>query len=216
MLNMDFSQKVIINTDKQEWVQSPKPGVWRKPLAREEAERGHATSIVRYDPGASFNEHGHPLGEEIFVLKGTFSDESGDYEEGTYFRNPEGFRHTPFSTQGCEILVKLHQFQPGDDAHIQVEPAAQQWEQLDNGLEQLDLHAYGTERVALIRWPAGLEIAQHQHSGGEEVYVVDGMFADEFGAYPAGTWMRSPIGSKHSPRAEKKSLLWIKVGHLSQ
>jgi hypothetical protein len=28
------------------------PGVWRKPLAREEAERGRTTSIVRFDPGS--------------------------------------------------------------------------------------------------------------------------------------------------------------------
>ena len=214
MLNMDFNQIVIINTNEQEWVQSPKPGVWRKPLAREEAERGHATSIVRYDPGASFNEHGHPLGEEILVLKGTFSDETGDYEAGTYFRNPEGFRHSPFSLQGCEILVKLHQFQTGDDAHVQVAATAQSWQQLDNGLQQLDLHEHRTEKVALIRWPAGLEFRQHEHHGGEEVYVIDGRFADESGIYPPGTWMRLPIGSIHSPRAEMDTLLWIKVGHL--
>ena len=47
MINMDFSQAVTINTAEQDWVASPKAGVWRKPLAREEAERGHATSIVK-------------------------------------------------------------------------------------------------------------------------------------------------------------------------
>ena len=56
MLNMDFSQQVIINTHQQDWQPSPKEGVWRKPLAREDKERGHATSIVRYDPGAHFSE----------------------------------------------------------------------------------------------------------------------------------------------------------------
>ncbi len=76
------------------------PGVSRKPLAREDAERGHATSIVRYDLGASFSEHLHPLGEEILVLEGTFSDQTGDYPAGTYFRNPEGFRHVPFRGAG--------------------------------------------------------------------------------------------------------------------
>ena len=50
MLNLDFGKKVVINTHAQDWIQSPLAGVWRKPLAREEAERGHATSIVRYDP----------------------------------------------------------------------------------------------------------------------------------------------------------------------
>ena len=104
MLNMDFSKRVVIDTQYQDWVASPMAGVWRKPLAREEAERGHATSIVRYEPGASFSLHDHPKGEEILVLQGTFSDESGDYPAGCYFRNPEGFRHAPFSQDGCIIM----------------------------------------------------------------------------------------------------------------
>ena len=53
MLNMDFSQRVVIDTNNQQWVPSPKAGVWRKPLAREEAERGHATSIVEVRQGIS-------------------------------------------------------------------------------------------------------------------------------------------------------------------
>lgn len=81
MLNMQFDRPVVIDTNKVDWQQSPRPGVWRKLLAREEAERGHATSIVRYDPGAAFATHGHPLGEEILVLAGTFSDEHGHLGE---------------------------------------------------------------------------------------------------------------------------------------
>ena len=88
MINMDFDQHVVVNTVSQDWQASPASGVWRKPLAREDAERGHATSIVRYDPGASFTAHNHPKGEEILVLEGVFSDETGDYPSGTYFRNP--------------------------------------------------------------------------------------------------------------------------------
>ena len=83
MLNMDFSQNVVINTTEQAWVASPLAGVWRKPLAREDAERGHATSIVKYEAGASCTSHEHPLGEEIFVLEGTFSDETVDYSAGS-------------------------------------------------------------------------------------------------------------------------------------
>ena len=91
MLNMDFTERIVIETQNQDWQVSPMPGVLRKPLAREDAERGHATSIVRYEPGASFSEHGHPLGEEILVLEGTFSDQTGDYPAGTYFRNRKAF-----------------------------------------------------------------------------------------------------------------------------
>jgi anti-sigma factor ChrR (cupin superfamily) len=80
---MEFDRQVVIDTNRLDWQASPRPGIWRKPLAREEAERGHATSIVRYDPGAAFTAHGHPLGEEILVLDGVFSDESGSYGAGT-------------------------------------------------------------------------------------------------------------------------------------
>ena len=87
---MDFSQCIVMNTNEQGWIASPIPGVWRKPPAREEAERGHATSIVKYEPGATFSRHNHPGGEEIYVLEDTFPDETGDYPAGTYFQNPNG------------------------------------------------------------------------------------------------------------------------------
>jgi hypothetical protein len=38
MINMEFSKRVVVDSNSQEWVASPKPDVWRKPLAREDAE----------------------------------------------------------------------------------------------------------------------------------------------------------------------------------
>ena len=216
MLNMDFSQRVVINTALQEWVPSPMPGVWRKPLAREEAERGHATSIVRYEAGASFSPHDHPLGEEILVLEGIFSDETGDYPAGTYFRKPEGFRHAPFSKDGCVILVKLHQFQTSDTKHVVVDTNETVFQPGTGNLEVLSLHQHGTEQVALVSWPAGERFQPHSHFGGEEIYVISGELQDEHGRYPGGSWIRSPHLSNHFPFAEEATLIWVKVGHLPQ
>ncbi len=117
MLNVDFSKQVTIDTNQLSWISSPAVGVSRKPLARAEAEKGHATSIVRYEAGAFFKTHFHPLGEEILVLEGTFSDENGDYGVGTYLRNPPGSSHAPFSREGCVLFVKLHQFSETDTTH---------------------------------------------------------------------------------------------------
>ncbi len=214
MYNMDFSERVVIDTRSQDWVASPMPGVWRKPLAREDAERGHATSIVRYDPGSRFRAHDHPLGEEILVLSGTFSDETGDYPAGTYFRNPEGFRHAPFSDEGCELLVKLHQFQPDDNAHVVVDTLRAAFQPGHGELQVLPLHQHGTEQVALVRWPAGARFQPHAHHGGEEIYVIEGELLDEHGSYPAGTWIRSPHLSTHNPFVTQDTLIWVKVGHL--
>lgn len=215
MLNMDFSQRVVINANLSEWVASPLSGVWRKPLAREDAERGHATSIVRYDAGARFSRHDHPLGEEIFVLEGTFSDETGDYPAGTYFRNPEGFLHAPFSQEGCVLLVKLHQFQPDDRSHVCIDTNTAEWMPGDGNLQVLPLHEWNSESVAMVRWPAGEHFQSHEHVGGEEIYVISGELIDEHGRYAAGNWIRNPHMSKHNPYVEQDTLIWVKVGHLS-
>lgn len=214
MINMDFSQRIHINTAQLDWQASPREGVWRKPLAREDAERGHATSIVRYDPGSRFHAHDHPQGEEILVLEGIFSDETGDYPAGTYFRNPEGFRHAPFSDEGCVILVKLHQFQEGDGAHVVIDTRATPWQPGIGNLQVMHLHEFQGESTALVRWPAGEKFQRHSHFGGEEIYVISGELIDEHGRYPAGSWLRSPHLSEHFPYAQEETLIWVKVGHL--
>lgn len=213
-LNMDFEQRVVIDTNEQEWVASPKQGVWRKPLAREDAEQGHATSIVKYEPGASFSEHNHPLGEEILVLDGVFSDHTGDYPAGTYFRNPKGFVHAPFSEQGCTLLVKLHQFQSSDTAQVKIDTNNTQWLQGQGGLQVNPLHQHEGENVALVKWPEGEIFQPHRHFGGEEVFVLSGEFKDEHGNYPAGTWIRSPHMSLHHPFVDQPTIIWVKTGHL--
>ena len=214
MLNMDFEQLVVIRSQEQDWQASPKAGVWRKPLAREATEHGHATSIVRYDAGARFSEHLHPKGEEILVLQGTFSDEQGDYPEGTYLRNPEGSSHQPFSKNGCTLLVKLHQFQNGDQEQIVIDSHSADWLPGHGNLQVLPLHSYQGESTALVKWPAGERFVSHVHPGGEEIFVITGEFRDEHGRYPAGSWIRSPHMSRHHPFVEQDTLIFVKVGHL--
>jgi anti-sigma factor ChrR (cupin superfamily) len=152
--------------------------------------------------------------KKSWCWKGIFSDETGDYHAGTYFRNPEGFRHAPFSAEGCVILVKLHQFQPGDTAHVVLDTETSAWRPGQGSLQVMPLHECQGESTALVRWPAGEQFQPHQHFGGEEIYVVSGEFIDEFGRYPAGTWMRSPHLSQHCPYVEQETVIWVKVGHL--
>ena len=214
MLNMNFENRVVIHTLTQEWQASQMKGVLRKPLAREEAERGHATSIVRYEAGASFNKHEHPLGEEILVLEGVFSDETGDYPAGCYLRNPEGFAHAPFSKNGCLLLVKLHQFNDDDNEHVRIDTHNTPWLPGIGSLEVMPLHSFKGESTALVHWPAGEKFQPHVHPGGEEIYVLKGEFIDEHGRYGEGTWIRSPHMSHHNPYVEQDTIILVKVGHL--
>lgn len=214
MLNMDFSQRVVININDMDWEPSPAKGVMRKPLAREQKESGHATSIVRYEAGSRFSSHVHPRGEEILVLEGTFSDENGDYPAGTYIRNPPGSAHSPFSNEGCVLLVKLEQFATGDDKETRIHTHTGPWLPGQGNLEVMPLHDFEGEHTALVKWPANEHFAPHRHFGGEEILVLSGTFQDEFGAYPALSWLRSPHLSEHDPFVSEETVIWVKVGHL--
>lgn len=215
MLNLDFTKRVVINSNEAEWINSPVAGVLRKPLARSEEQIGHITSIVKYAPGSRFSEHSHPMGEEIFVLQGTFSDEMGDYPKGTYIRNPPGSRHTPFSKQGCVIFVKLNQFNEQDLQPVRINTNESEWFQGIGGLQVMSLHEFEYEHVALVKWPANETFQSHKHFGGEEVLVLSGEFQDEHGIYPTNTWIRSPDMSEHFPFVNEETVILVKTGHLS-
>ncbi len=214
MLNMQFDKLVVIDTGTMDWEASPMAGVWRKPLAREAAEHGHTTSVVRYDAGSHFSAHLHPKGEEILVLEGVFSDEHGDYPAGTYIRNPPGSKHSPSSDPGCILLVKLDQFDSSDDTQLRIDTRNTAWMPGESKLEIMPLHDHERESVFLVKWPADTRLRSQRNFGGKEIFVVSGELQDECGRYPAGTWLRYPHNCEHCPYVEEASVIWVKSGHL--
>lgn len=216
-LHADLTKRAVVESETLEWVASPLAGVWRRMLERDGAEVARATSIVRYDPQSYFDAHEHGGGEEFFVLSGTFSDEHGDYPAGSYVRNPVGSAHTPSSAEGCDILVKLRQMDPADQEYVRVDTTRDDLDWQPSGLDGLDrltLHEFAGVRTYLARFQPGCIAADHDHPGGEEVFVLSGHLEDEDGTYPTGTWARLPAGSRHHPRSPKGCLLYVKIGHL--
>jgi anti-sigma factor ChrR (cupin superfamily) len=215
--NADFARRVVVPPPAAgDWRETPEPGVYRHRLDRIGDEVARATSIVRYDAGSRFARHTHGGGEEFLVLEGTFSDENGDYPAGTYVRNPPGTSHAPFSRDGCTILVKLWQFAADDLAPVCMDTHGARFHPgLVPGLSVLPLHEFDGIGTALVRWAPDTRFSTHRHAGGEEIYVVQGVFRDEHGDYPAGTWLRSPRDSHHTPyTGPEGALIYVKVGHL--
>ncbi len=213
-IHADLTQRVVIHQHELSWTPSPVSGVERRMLDRVGDEVARATSIVRYLPGSQFTQHQHELGEEILVLEGQFSDESGDYDAGTYIKNPPGSSHAPFTKTGCLLLVKLRHMHP-DDSQAQIinTRTATWYPGLVPGLSVLPLSEFQTTHTALVRWAPNTYFNAHRHYGGEEIFVVEGVFEDEHGRYPAGSWIRSPHLSAHQPYSVEGCTIFVKTGH---
>jgi anti-sigma factor ChrR (cupin superfamily) len=217
LLNADFEQRVVLPPPgPEDWVPSPVVGVHRRMLDRVGGEVARATSLVRYAPASRFERHEHGGGEEILVLEGVFSDETGDFPAGTYLRNPPGTGHSPFSQEGCTLFVKLWQFARGDTRPVRIDTRSTPWRPgLVPGLSVMPLHEHDGISTALVRWAPNTTFSLHTHPGGEEIYVLEGLFRDEYGEYPAGAWLRNPRWSRHTPfTGSEGALIYVKVGHL--
>ncbi|QOY95020.1 cupin domain-containing protein [Massilia sp. UMI-21] len=214
LVNADFSRPVVVTPDHYQWIASPQNGVERVMLDRIGAEQARATSIVRYAPDSLFPAHTHPDGEEILVLSGVFSDESGDFPEGWYLRSPSGSSHQPFSRAGALIFVKLRQMAPDDDCRVRIDtrdPA--NWEQQGQAaLCRLFSNAH--EQVSLRRLGPGQALAG-LGEGGAELLVLAGEIADGAQRYGRGSWIRLPAGAQPGFVAGQAGVsFYLKTGHL--
>jgi anti-sigma factor ChrR (cupin superfamily) len=215
-LNGDLTARVAVDTAAMEWTPSPSRTVWRKRVHRVgPAEAGQVTSVVRYEPGSTFHGHEHPDGEEILVLDGVFSDEHGDWPAGTYLLNPEGFRHAPFSRDGCVLFVKLRQFPGRTREHMALASGDIPWQPGDrDGVEVRPLYSQPgfADTMRLERWAPGTDLGQRRYAGGAELFVLRGAFADEQGRFGEGAWLRLPAGATHSPSTREGCELYVKEG----
>lgn len=214
-IHADLTKRAVVNSNELPWVDSPLPGVQRRMLERDGEEVARATTIVRYEPNSYFSPHTHGGGEEFLVLDGVFSDEMGDFPKGMYVRNPIGSSHKPHTKDGTTILVKLQQFDPGDQSFVRIDTNTAEWlpGQVE-GLQVMPLHEYGTEQVALQKWAQNTELGQQNYAGGLEIFVLSGSFSDEHGSYSQGTWIRNSAGSTLTPYSNEGCVLYIKTGHL--
>src|SRR5439155_5276531 len=86
------------------------------------------------------------------------------------------------------------------------------------GVERRPLDRIGGEvarATSLVRYAAASAFPAHDHALGEEFLVLTGVFSDEHGDYPAGTYVRNPPGSRHAPRTEPGCSILVKLRQLT-
>lgn len=65
--------------------------------------------------------------------------------------------------------------------------------------------------TSLVRYAPGSRFPSHRHDGGEEFLVLDGVFCDQHGDFPAGTYVRNPVGSAHAPHTDQGCVIFVKL-----
>lgn len=210
--NADWNARVALDTESMAWQEAA--GAWRKLLDRVDAAASE-TRIVKCAAGDVLDAPVDGQGEEILVLEGALEDERGRHGVGAYLRNPPGPHRRLESAQGCVLFVKRFPFEPADAAVVRIDTANAGWlPGLVPGLSVMPLHEYRHAHAALVRWAPETFFQSHAHFGGEEILVLSGVFEDEHGRYPAGTWLRSPHMSRHQPFSREGCTIYVKVGHL--
>ncbi|MEL6315112.1 MAG: cupin domain-containing protein [Pseudomonadota bacterium] len=82
------------------------------------------------------------------------------------------------------------------------------------GVERMMLDRIGDEvarATTIVRFAPDSYFDAHTHGGGEEFFVLDGVFSDETGDYPTGTYVRNPIGTSHKPHTAEGATIFVKL-----
>ncbi|MEO0831579.1 MAG: cupin domain-containing protein, partial [Pseudomonadota bacterium] len=82
------------------------------------------------------------------------------------------------------------------------------------GVDRRMLDRIGDEvarATSIVRYAPGSAFSSHVHTGGEEFLVLDGVFSDEHGDFPAGSYIRNPPQSSHTPGSEPGCTIFVKL-----
>ncbi len=214
-IHADFSQAIIIPPEEHQWVKSPGGEVNRMMLDRIGEEKARATSLVEFVPGSRFPAHNHPLGEEVLVLSGIFTeDEHLDYPEGWYMRNPHQSAHRVSSEPGCRIFVKLMQMTDQELEPRRIDTHnPKNWLFIDER-HLCPLYESEVEKTFLEKLAADQVFIEPQHEGIELLILAGALWVNDK-HYPTGTWMRLPQNILFSILADASgATVYVKRGHL--
>jgi anti-sigma factor ChrR (cupin superfamily) len=98
---------------------------------------------------------------------------------------------------------------------VVVRPEDYQWAHSPaGGVDRMMLDRIGEEvarATTIVRFAPDSRFDAHTHGGGEEYFVLDGVFSDETGDFPAGSYVRNPIGTSHTPHTKDGCTIFVKL-----
>lgn len=101
------------------------------------------------------------------------------------------------------------------DRRVVVHSATQEWlESPMKGVFRRPLDRVGAEvarATSIVKYMPNSVFSPHIHTGGEEFLILDGVFQDEHGDYPAGSYVRNPPKTSHTPSSMSGCVMLVKL-----
>lgn len=216
-VNADCTKLVIVHPEEVAWERTAHTGVSQIVLERiNDSNLGRETALVRLDVGTELAPEVLGKRLEIFIMEGSFSDGHAEYGPRTFIMNPPGTTYTASSKDGCVLYVKRLNGFASDVERVATDIETADWTPFGHRVAEVvhfykDANRNVTARVGRV-FP-NAQVMEHDHPGGEEVLILDGVFKDQFGDGTPGTWMRYPIGLAHAPyTGNEGALIYIRDG----
>ena len=218
--NADLSALVTIHAHEQPWRSAAVPGadeklferIGRGPGARE-------TALLRLAPGFSAPRERAECRIDILVLEGAIDLLGRQCAAGHYLRIPPKAEIGLRTTAGATIMLKKRAG-PADGEAIALDTNDRaNWAPWGGrGSEKAQIYDPGSLPEA--SWVGfmlpHLTIPEHDHAGGEEIFILEGELRDERGSYGPRTWVRFPIGVTHTPSALAQGcLMFVREGDVA-
>jgi anti-sigma factor ChrR (cupin superfamily) len=221
-VNADPTQCAVVDTNRMPWEPTAQRGVSIKVLERvNDPVKGRETALFRLEPGTTLPAETLKERQEMFVLEGSFSDGHGTYGQHTWIWNPPGFTQTLSSKEGCVFYAKRRVPIYKDEAKRErkvIDAKTAKWLEFPHrGADVLHLHKdpNGLETGRIGNVHTQRKLPSHDHSIGEETFVIRGCLKDEYAAYTTGVWFRMPCGVPHAPYTEdERCMMLIREGDL--
>ena len=208
-LHADHSERVVVDAT------ATLQGQGAVSLERQ-GQGDHAQiTVVAHPAGDAWAHTGEQLCE-LLVLQGALLIGEDSFGPQSYVRLLPGQALDLKTQTGCVLYENRRDWTEAEEGSFALAGDRMDWRQgMVPGLKVTSLHEGLTKHTALVRWAPDTRFNPHTHVGGEEILVLAGVFRDEHGAYPAGTWIRSPHMSRHLPFVDEDTLIWVKIGHMA-
>jgi hypothetical protein len=186
-----------------------------RPLEQRDVPDDSRITLRSLKAGESMTHDGVKL-LEVLVVRGRVRLNGEDLGPTSYARLAPGVSATFTSTEASMVYLNERTPTEPEADSFALRGDSLDWRQgMVPGLKVTSLHQGLTKHTALVRWAPETRFNPHTHVGGEEILVLEGVFRDEHGSYPAGTWIRSPHMSNHRPfTGPEGATILVKIGHL--